>query len=43
MLRDLITLLKALISDLRAEHSDVNYFYIDERPKALGSKIRRFK
>lgn len=43
MLRDLYRLLKALISDLRAEQSKVNYFYVDERPRALGTKLRRYK
>ena len=39
MLRDLIQLIKALIADLSKRDS----YYIYTPPRALGSKIRRFR
>ena len=41
MIRDLLKLLKALISDLRHDINQVELFYIDDTPRALGTKIRR--
>lgn len=42
MLRDLARLLKALACDIRASITKTEVFYLDDTPRVLGTKLRRF-
>jgi hypothetical protein len=43
MIKAFITLLKALIIDLRADYSKHDTFIVEELPKTYGTKIRRLR
>lgn len=42
MFKDLARLIKALACDIRASLTKTEVFYLDDTPRVLGSKLRRF-